>query len=101
MQAHRETLRIPAQHPALAGHFPGRPIVPGVVVLDHVVRSAENWLGRRLRLRGLQQAKFLTPLLPEQAADISLTLADAKLSFAVRCGESLVAQGILNVEVPT
>ncbi len=26
--------RIPADHPALPGHFPGRPLVPGVLVLD-------------------------------------------------------------------
>ena len=32
---------IPADHPALPGHFPGQPIVPGVVVLDRVVEVIE------------------------------------------------------------
>ncbi|MBO6947519.1 MAG: acyl-CoA synthetase [Rhodospirillales bacterium] len=31
---------IPDDHPSLAGHFPGNPIVPGAVVLDHALRAA-------------------------------------------------------------
>ena len=32
----------PADHPRLPGHFPGQPIVPGVVVLDHVLAAIES-----------------------------------------------------------
>ena len=37
---------IAKDHPALAGHFPGNPIVPGVLILDEVMRAAEQWRGR-------------------------------------------------------
>ena len=36
---------VPADHPAFAGHFPGRPIVPGVVLLDRAILFAEAMLG--------------------------------------------------------
>jgi 3-hydroxymyristoyl/3-hydroxydecanoyl-(acyl carrier protein) dehydratase len=33
------TLTIANDHPALAGHFPGHPVVPGVLVLDEVIET--------------------------------------------------------------
>ena len=33
---------IESDHPALPGHFPGRPVVPGVVVLDRVLAAIES-----------------------------------------------------------
>jgi 3-hydroxymyristoyl/3-hydroxydecanoyl-(acyl carrier protein) dehydratase len=32
---------IAADHPALAGHFPGYPIVPGAVLLDEVLHALD------------------------------------------------------------
>ena len=56
-------------HPSLPGHFPGRPVVPGVVVLDRVVAALERVHGPLPPLR-LPQVKFLLPLLPGEAARI-------------------------------
>jgi len=36
------TITIAPEHPALAGHFPGAPILPGVLLLDEMVCAVEQ-----------------------------------------------------------
>lgn len=87
------TLRIDASHPSLPGHFPGRPIVPGVLLLDRVISRAERWLEHRLSIETLAQAKFTQPLLPNQEATLSLTYTDPELKFEIYKGSDRIAQG--------
>lgn len=63
--------RVPASHPCLPGHFPGNPLVPGVVLLDRVVAAIEAAHGPVGALR-LPQVKFVQPLRPDEAATVAL-----------------------------
>lgn len=67
--------RIPPDHPCLAGHFPGNPVVPGVVLLDRVLEAIERRSGPTGPLR-LPQAKFLQPLKPGEEARVELPDGD-------------------------
>ena len=87
------TLRIDASHPSLPGHFPGRPIVPGVLLLDQVISRAEQWLGYRLSIGTLAQAKFTQPLLPNEEATLSLTYTEPELKFEIFKESDRIAQG--------
>lgn len=93
MNQHETDLAIGADHPALEGHFPGSPVVPGVVLLDCVLEAAEAWLGTPLEVATLTQAKFVAPLLPEQRARIALSRAGANLAFRITRDDALLAQG--------
>ena len=86
-------LRIDAGHPSLPGHFPGRPIVPGVLLLDQVISRAEQWLGYRLSVGTLAQAKFTQPLLPNQEATLCLTYTEPELKFEIVKDSDRIAQG--------
>jgi len=93
---HSATLRVPPEHPALTGHFPGNPIVPGVVILDAVICAAAAWLGGGFHVHGLSHAKFLAPLKPDEAARIELSLRGPLLEFAVYRGAATIAKGTLS-----
>ncbi|MGE0099152.1 MAG: hypothetical protein AB7S86_12475 [Hydrogenophaga sp.] len=59
------TWAVPLDHPAFAGHFPSRPIVPGVVLLDQALLFAARLHGAA-STAGWQvaQAKFFVPVGP-------------------------------------
>jgi 3-hydroxymyristoyl/3-hydroxydecanoyl-(acyl carrier protein) dehydratase len=83
---------IAPDHPSLPGHFPGRPLVPGVVLLDRVVAAIEQRHGPLGPLR-LPQVKFVQPLLPGESARIELEGTAPRWRFRVLRGEVLLASG--------
>lgn len=90
------TLEIPADHPALPGHFPGNPIVPGVVLLDAALAEIEAALGLDLRQYQLAAAKFLAIVRPGERLEIEYeALADRSVRFTIRGAERAVASGLL------
>jgi 3-hydroxyacyl-[acyl-carrier-protein] dehydratase len=93
-QRHQSTFTVAMDHPSLPGHFPGSPVVPGVVVLDWVLKSFELWRQGNVRVTRLQQVKFHAPLLPGERADVLLELEGDSLSFRVTRGEQAIAQGL-------
>lgn len=84
---------IPADHPSLPGHFPGRPLVPGVVVLERVLEAIESRDGELPAGLRLPQVKFLQPLLPGEAARVELDGAAPRWRFRVVRGGEAIASG--------
>ena len=83
---------IEPDHPSLPGHFPGRPLVPGVVLLDRVVAAIAAAQGPLGPLR-LPQVKFMQPLLPGEQACVELDGAAPRWRFRVLRGDALLASG--------
>lgn len=66
-----KTFIIPHSHPSIAGHFPGHPVVPGVVLLEQVeialTEQLQNW-----EIMEIVQTKFIELVLPEKGIEIQL-----------------------------
>jgi len=90
-------LCIDAAHPALPGHFPSQPIVPGVVLLDSVVAALA---GLDITVTGVRKLKFLAPLPPGEPVELVLgTIKGDSLRFKLhdRASETLIAEGNLDL----
>ena len=91
--------KIGADHPSLPGHFPGAPIVPGVVILDEILAALSEWR-EDSRLAAISAVKFLAPLKPEQSFTICLSAddgVDEEIDFSCRVEDRVIVEGRLQV----
>ena len=91
----QKTLRVPASHPVFTGHFPGRPIVPGVMLLEWVLDEIARLRGCAPSALRIREAKFFAPLQPGQCATLQLEPDDGRCTFSIQHGGVTIARGIL------
>jgi 3-hydroxymyristoyl/3-hydroxydecanoyl-(acyl carrier protein) dehydratase len=65
-------LHVPAELAYFAGHFPGMPILPGVVQIDWAVRYASQHLALSGDFVALENIKFLALVLPDAKLELNL-----------------------------
>lgn len=88
---------VAPDHPSLPGHFPGEPIVPGVLLIEEVLAALHQWRGP-IRVKGLPQVKFSSPLRPGVRFDIHLdATAPERYRFQCRVQAAPVAGGLIEV----
>ncbi len=87
---------IPVDHPAFVGHFPGRPLLPGAMLLAEVIEAIHQ-VPTMAAVLGpaptLSAAKFLAPVAPGSDLIVELQRERSGLNFEVRCGAVSVARG--------
>lgn len=89
-------LSLPVPHPAVEGHFPGAPILPGVVLLDEALRVIERATGTPAARWQLSSVKFLSPALPGERLLLEHEpLASGAIRFTISSGDRTVATGHL------
>jgi 3-hydroxymyristoyl/3-hydroxydecanoyl-(acyl carrier protein) dehydratase len=76
--------RFGADDPTFAGHFPERPVLPGVFQLEIARVAAESVLNCSLAIREISKAKFLRPILPEEIVRVDLKLSQQEDTICAR-----------------
>lgn len=90
-------LRVPPELVHFRGHFPGLPILPGVVLVDWIACLAAELADSTRSIRSIDQLKFMAPVPP--AALVSVQLAHepqrCRVRFRARLGTRECASGAL------
>jgi 3-hydroxyacyl-[acyl-carrier-protein] dehydratase len=60
---HSSEIRFASDHPTAPGHFPGNPIIPGVLLLDEVVKAVAGLPDGAGEIV-IRSAKFFRPVRP-------------------------------------
>lgn len=85
---------VPPDHPAFAGHFPGTPILPGVVLLDVTLRAMAGDAGIEPETCEIGSVKFLSPAKPGDALEIRHDFqANGTIRFDIVAGARKIASG--------
>ena len=92
---------VPVDHPAFAGHFPGTPIFPGVMLLDTVLHTIAAATGLALDLCEISSVKFLSPASPGDELVIHHTdLINGTIRFDIVVGTRKIASGSILIKSP-
>jgi len=98
---------VSANEPYFPGHFPNRPVMPGVMILEAMAQAAAILAFRTLGSKpdemttyfyaGIDNARFRRPVEPGDQLRIEITLQGSKrgvwkFGCAVRVGETLVSE---------
>lgn len=90
-------LPIAAAHPAFAGHFPGAPVLPGVVLLDEAIHALELESGGEPRCWRVASVKFLRAVGPGETLTLQpQRLAGGAVRFTILSAGQAVAAGALS-----
>ena len=90
---------FPPEEPFFAGHFPGDPIVPGVILGEALAQVAGLAVARPgLRLAAIRNMKFPAPARPGERIDLSAQKVGEvgglfQFSVVAKVGERVVAEG--------
>lgn len=88
-------LRVPSALEHFEGHFPGLPILPGVVQLDWAIRMAIQRFGIEAPFNALENLKFQAPVKPEFLLSLKLDwdVEQGRLEFAYSDGVRKYSSG--------
>ncbi|WP_250535524.1 AMP-binding protein [Caballeronia sp. AZ10_KS36] len=93
----RYELRVPPSLAHFAGHFPGLPILPGVVQVDWAIRLASEHIAAVRAIESVDRLKFMAPVPPGAVLELRLAhdATRRRVQFAYRMNGRECASGAI------
>ena len=89
---------FPAGFSGFQGHFPDKPILPGVCQMMLAMVMADRLIGNRTKLSSVTNAKYISMVQPDQPREIKCTRVGEKLNASLTSNGERVAEFKLKVD---
>lgn len=73
------TIKLNPNHEVYEGHFPGQPVVPGVIQLQIIKELMEKHVGKELFMGSIKRVKYLAPIIPQSSPELVFKLKNEKV----------------------
>jgi len=94
------TVTLGENHPSIAGHFPGHPVIPGVLMLGEVMNGIRRAVRENIEFVAMPSAKFLAPLHPGESLTIRLDpQSGCTTEFICTAGSRVIAMGCVRYTI--
>jgi len=107
---------VTINEPFFAGHFPGLPIMPGVLIVEAIAQAGgallltevEDRSGKVIMFTGVERARFRRPVVPGDQLRIEVTLKNwrprahmiaARMEGIVTVGDRRVAEAVVSCQL--
>ena len=88
---------ITVDHASLEGHFPGNPVIPGVVIMQKVFETVSQ--AKPSTHYKIVMTKFLQPLIPPATLSVYLTeKSENTITFKAMVDNDVISNGIIEVK---
>lgn len=89
---------VRAEEPYFAGHFPGHPVMPGVLIVEAIaqaggfmlMKEVENRDAKLMYFAGIEEARFRRPVLPGQQLRLEVEMVYWRNNICKMAGRALV-----------
>jgi len=103
---------VTINEPFFQGHFPGQPVMPGVLILESmaqagaflVLNSVEDPLKKNMLFSAIERSKFRRPIVPGDQVRIEMELIKirmnaVKLQGVAYVDDKIVAEGLIMANI--
>ena len=93
-------VRFADSEPFFAGHFPGHPVVPGLIMIEGLIALVERATGKKRTLAKMIEAKFRNAALPNDTLEYRVSGPGPRYDAKISCGGKDILQAKIELIDP-